>query len=347
MRRKNRSLEFDVECLESRQLLATFTVTSLDDGEVTAIGDQPGTLRQAIFDANASAGADVIEFRLPSGPAGVIQLDVEGLGGFLRVTDDLTINGLGEDALFVRAAHESSILVVNNADLQINRMSLLDGENAYSGGAISVFGGDLTLTDVTLTGNSSGNRGGAIYGASSASVHLVRSTLAGNHASRGGAISATNLSIVESQILNNSAQFAEGGISVRGTFSLVDSEVSGNSTLGSAGGLSASGSATIIRSRIANNLANIGGGLQFSGAGSLTIEDTELTGNEARVQGGGASLRPVSTQISIRNTTISGNRAERPGDHELKGRWALYRGKQQSRYDCEQSDFGQPGRRGW
>ena len=48
--------------LEDRRLLATFTVTNTVDEVVMAAGDSPGSLRQAIFDANALAGADTITF---------------------------------------------------------------------------------------------------------------------------------------------------------------------------------------------------------------------------------------------------------------------------------------------
>src|SRR2546421_6721826 len=50
------------EPLERRLLLATFTVTSTADAG-------PGTLRQAILDANASPTPDTIDFNLPTGAA--------------------------------------------------------------------------------------------------------------------------------------------------------------------------------------------------------------------------------------------------------------------------------------
>jgi hypothetical protein len=50
-----------VEPLEDRRLLATFTVTSAADAG-------PGTLRNAITQANAVAGADVINFSIGAGP---------------------------------------------------------------------------------------------------------------------------------------------------------------------------------------------------------------------------------------------------------------------------------------
>src|SRR3954462_6105272 len=51
--------------LEDRSVPPLFTGTTLNDGPVTAAGDQPGTLRQAIFDANdetANPGTDTITF---------------------------------------------------------------------------------------------------------------------------------------------------------------------------------------------------------------------------------------------------------------------------------------------
>src|SRR5947209_3085021 len=56
-RRTDRS-STGVEALESRQLPATFLVSNTGD-------DGPGSLRQAILDANSTAGADTIGFDVP------------------------------------------------------------------------------------------------------------------------------------------------------------------------------------------------------------------------------------------------------------------------------------------
>src|SRR5689334_196222 len=50
-----------VEALERRVLLSTYTVTNVNDSG-------PGSLRQAILDANANPGGDAIAFNIP-GPA--------------------------------------------------------------------------------------------------------------------------------------------------------------------------------------------------------------------------------------------------------------------------------------
>ena len=56
----DRPLRF--ESLETRRLLAVFTVTNLSDAPVAAPGDAPGTLRQALYDSNNNAEVDTINF---------------------------------------------------------------------------------------------------------------------------------------------------------------------------------------------------------------------------------------------------------------------------------------------
>src|SRR5262245_4245805 len=60
--RRRRSLRVapDLQPLELRRLLATFTVVNTADSGA-------GSLRQAIIDANGSAGADIIDFNIGSG----------------------------------------------------------------------------------------------------------------------------------------------------------------------------------------------------------------------------------------------------------------------------------------
>ena len=59
-RRKRPSLRPDFELLEDRRLLAPFFVTNNTDGG-------PGSLRQAILDANNAPGADTIDFNIAVG----------------------------------------------------------------------------------------------------------------------------------------------------------------------------------------------------------------------------------------------------------------------------------------
>src|SRR5437868_1311204 len=73
-----------IEWLEERNVPATFTVTN------TADWLTPGSLRQAIADANATAEPDTIEFSDFFDSAQTI-----ALGGELLITHPLTIDGKG------------------------------------------------------------------------------------------------------------------------------------------------------------------------------------------------------------------------------------------------------------
>jgi hypothetical protein len=71
-----------LEPLEDRLALSTFTVTNASDSG-------PGSLRQAILDANASAGADTIAFSIGGGGAQTITLQ----SSLPAITETVTVDG--------------------------------------------------------------------------------------------------------------------------------------------------------------------------------------------------------------------------------------------------------------
>ena len=77
---------FELEVLEDRTVPATFTVTNLTD-----LGD--GSLRDAVSDANAAAGVDVVRFA--DNLTGTITLQF----GEIELTDDVAIEGPGADVI--------------------------------------------------------------------------------------------------------------------------------------------------------------------------------------------------------------------------------------------------------
>src|SRR6516165_7323224 len=83
-----------VEALDDRCLPSTFTVTNLLDTGA-------GSLREAVVAANANPGADSIDFAV----TGTIALT----SGQLDITDSVTINGPGADALIVSGNYISRV----------------------------------------------------------------------------------------------------------------------------------------------------------------------------------------------------------------------------------------------
>mgnify|MGYP000926060534 CR=1 FL=1 len=85
-------------------IAATFTVTSTNDAG-------SGTLRQAILDANATAAADTIQFKIP----GAGEHDIYLLSTLPPITNSLTIDG------FTQSGSKSNTLAVgNNSALMVN-----------------------------------------------------------------------------------------------------------------------------------------------------------------------------------------------------------------------------------
>src|SRR5262249_45187012 len=84
-----RSYRLSLEAPDDRVTPSTFLVTDLNDSG-------PGALRAAVLAANAPAGADTIRFG-PAARDGTIPLT----SGQLTITDDLTIDGPGQNRLTV------------------------------------------------------------------------------------------------------------------------------------------------------------------------------------------------------------------------------------------------------
>ncbi|MEX1218161.1 MAG: hypothetical protein WEA11_06565 [Acidimicrobiales bacterium] len=130
---------------------ASFTVATTNDSGA-------GSLRQAIIDANASAGTDTITFA--AGIAGTITLASD----LPTVSDGLTITGPGSAALAITGSDTFHVfeiatggngavtitgLTITNS-LQSNAQQLLGREG---GGAINVVDTAFTLNDVHLRDN--------------------------------------------------------------------------------------------------------------------------------------------------------------------------------------------------
>lgn len=103
-----------VEGLEERTMLSAMSVVDTDDSG-------PGSLRQAILDANDQAGEDTIQFA--SELTGTVGLT----SGQLSITDDLTIDGPGADRLTISGTGASRVFHVGGATVAIDDLTIADG----------------------------------------------------------------------------------------------------------------------------------------------------------------------------------------------------------------------------
>lgn len=158
---------------------ATFTVTSLADSGA-------GTLRDAVTQANAAAGADDIVFATTINLPGTITLQT----ALPDISDDLTITGPSSNDLILRrdaAAAAFRIFTITAATVEISHLWMLDGRVVGTAGTSAEGGcihhtGTLTVFDCVIADcNAVGFDGGT--------------TMAGEDASGGAIFSAGDLTL--------------------------------------------------------------------------------------------------------------------------------------------------------
>ncbi len=280
-----------VLCLGLSVSAATFTVTGTADSGA-------GSLRQAVLDANAAAGDDVIEFSALFSTPQTITLT----GGEIVVAANgsLTINGPGADKLTISGNNASRILtsganvVVNLNSLRFTAGNGVGATGTGRGGAIYNVGGTMVISNSIITGNTAAN-GGALN----------------NAASTGPAVNA-NLTIINCSITGNSSTSSGAAMQNFSTsfVNIRNSTISGNTSNGSgiAGAFQANGTVTITNSTFSGNSApsGTGGGVYFNGT-SLTMTNTTIVGNSSLVGGGGLHRTGTNPTLIMRNSIVAGN----------------------------------------
>lgn len=201
----------------------------------------------------------------------------------------------------------SSATETDEAGYETTVNGTITGGNAYSGGGIKVIKSDVTVENVTITGNTATNSatntgGGGIY-VSEGEATVQNVTITGNTAQNGGGggilVDRSDVTVENVTITDNTAKNG-GGISVyNGTLEVKDSVISENTaqkgSQGDGGGIHVTGNS-------------------YYGGSSVTITDTEITNNTAAYYGGGVYSDATGkddsdSAVTITGSTISGNTA--------------------------------------
>lgn len=325
-RRGKMRRRLSAETLERRNLLATITVTSLDD---TVVDDGQVTLREAILAANTDSSVDGStpgsgpdEISFDSSLSGAITLS----GNRLEISDDLTISGPGAGVLGVDGDSSSQLFFTSGTiDVEISGLTLFGGVGAR-GGAIENADANLTISDSVITQNSASESGGGIYNDSGA-VTVVDSVIGGaslndGNASLGGGGGIFNnsgaLALSGTTISNNSSIATGGGIQNQsGTLSIQDSAAYANRTQDDeGGGLWNGGTATITQTTISGNTAGGSGGGLYNHTGTLSVIQSTIVDNLGDHDGDGGSGGGVATRddasasTHLFNTIVAGNTSD-------------------------------------
>jgi parallel beta-helix repeat protein len=296
---------------------ATLTVTNLNDSGA-------GSLRDALGSAN---NGDTITFQ--SGLTGTLNLASK-----LAVADGVAITGPGGGAITISGQDTVKIFYLNAAgtpDITISGLTLVHGHGDHGGAVFEKQAAHVTLDNDIISDNTSTSWGGAVAGNDTGnSMTITNSTLSGNTAGNaGGALyldESTSVSIDSSTFSNNTGGMTNSG---RGGGALYFNTINGPTTIsnstftGNTGGTSGDGGAmyfdeleslTISNTAVTGNSAGPGGGIYIDEAsGDISITGSTISGNTANGNGGGLYVFYHASPVTIQNTTISGNTASEGG----------------------------------
>ena len=325
------------EPLEDRRVLATFTVTNLDDA-----GD--GSLRRAIQRANQTEGIDTVDFAanlsggtisLTSGEIEISQVAfIDGTALAEKITIDASASDPTpniDDGMGSRVFHITDGEGDNETFfVEINGVAIQGGDVTGDGGAI-LSEQVLRLNDVEVRDSHATGSGGGVR---ADKLVLVRdSIISGNSADTGGGFSSAfeydafddrpdfPIRFYDSELSGNHATVSGGGLFARlaSDFVFEDSVASNNRSDAAIGGISLRvyrATTRITDSIISGNEAGTNtGGLSFSNAyGDARIEGNTFEDNRA-LDGfaGGLQLSGRYSSVSVVDNLIAGNEASEDG----------------------------------
>jgi predicted outer membrane repeat protein len=300
------------------------------------------SLREAIALANQygsanypSTAVDTIRFD-PALAGGTILLTM----GELRITDDVSIIGLGADQLTIDASGNDPTPDQNNGDgsrvfnidngtadrlnVSISGLRLTGGDVSGMGGAI-VSAEDVFLADLLVDQNASffSVGGNAIF--CNGSLEIERSRIVGNQGSPGHRVSAVvyaglGLVIRESELSDN---IGTGGVFSGGEVLIADTTISRNS--GTGVHIKSNRSVEILRSTISDNAGPVGGlSISVFDGGTALLSDSTIARNTAlgssAFGGGGARIDSYGTGVvTIQRSAFIENRAPSGGGIRATG----------------------------
>ena len=247
-------------------------------GGVSTDGTSPTTLTNVDFNGNSATDGGSCGAVNESGGS-----QVTVTGGSMEHNTANFAGGICENSLG-SPSHEVDITGTNIHD---NSVFLTKGINE-GGGVVQEGSEPVTLTNVTVTGNTAEFGAGVVQDGGQ-NVNIINSTISGNHAIHNSA---------SAQVTTENG--SGGGIGEDGGFAvnITRSTISGNTAVLHGGGL------------MANGGAGFPGGSGFP----FLIVDSTITGNTASGGGGGGLRIDGDDRIQLVNDTVSGNSSQGGGN---------------------------------
>jgi predicted outer membrane repeat protein len=275
----------------------------------------------------------------------------ENLAGLKVVTKSVNIKGKGKDQTIIDGSGVAPVFTILGSTVNMDGLKIQNGLGSLGllAGGINNIGGKLTLKDSEVSNNKGFDFGGGILTASTLTLDnaiisnneaengggifqadgtatITDSVISNNNANNGGAIFKLlgSTGVTNSILSNNKANNGNGGAicQLSGSTTIDGSTLSENNAIGSdLLGLLGNGGAiyqlageTIVKggSKLQANTATENGGGILQAAGSTTIINSNIGGDEAgkgnTAKSGGAIFKALGT-TEITGSSLSNNKA--------------------------------------
>jgi CSLREA domain-containing protein len=281
------------------------------------------SLREAIAGANAHPGQTITFDPTVFASAQTITLSLGQLE-LSNTTGTTTISGPAASVTVSAGGGIRVFQVDSGVTTSISGLTITGGRGnnfgfGQGGGGLANYGGNLTLTDCTVSGNAiAGGDGGGLDN-KSGTANLIDCTFSDNSAFYGAAIySRYSTTTLTDCIISGNSGF-KGAVEVRdGSTVLTGCTVSGNTASEGAGLYNSGATLTLTNCTVSGNTASEnGGGLDNrstgGGTATTTLTNCTVSGNFA-LQGGGVYSSAAATYVyagilNLGNTIIAGNTA--------------------------------------
>ncbi len=271
-------------------------VISVIDGAVVVADDGVCALPEAFLAAETNTASGATAGECPAGD------DADGGGDTLVLPSNGVFNILALEPadVFLGSDGYNALPVVSGVITVEGNGSTISRDPGSAGPfrLIEVSGGDLTLSQVTLSGGDAADEfGGALLNTNYGSLSVIGSTISGNSALKGGGVATEveSTTLVRESIVSGNTAVGDGGYVTGGGLFAFE-----GSTL------------TVIDSTIDDNIARVaGGGIYAGGAASLIVRDSIISRNMTldTSLGGGAGIFAALTPTEIRGSRVIDNEA--------------------------------------
>ena len=253
-----------------------------------------------------------------------------GGGLYVSTTSTVTVDGgavSDNDAKYGGGVFVNGVATATQVEITGN------GATVHGGGVYVDVSGNLDASLVAFEKNEAANAGGGVYVDGVAAISS--GSIAQNRASVGAGanVGSSGNARFNVNIADNVASNYGGGLRVSGSATVVAGSIYSNSATKFGGGVYVDkvGEIEVSGGKIYGNDANYGGGLFVNGG--ATLANVEVSGNAARIQGGGlyvdraGTLEATSVALSANTASTAGGGAYLDGVATFDGESSISRNR--------------------